>query len=101
MRHSNARSQSRPWRRLTLICVVAPRRRSCSMPRSRKSIPNPGWKSSARLHILRGRAAIAQHNHERVQGDIDVATRLLASLPGYPLEEANLEALRVALLLAL
>lgn len=63
--------------------------------------PQPGLEiERARLHILRGRAAIAQHDHERVQADIEAAAGLLAALPRYPLEEANLEALRISLLLA-
>jgi serine/threonine-protein kinase len=52
----------------------------------------------ARLHILRGRVAVAQRHAERAQVDIDAATRLLASLDRYALDEANLEALRIAVL---
>jgi len=52
----------------------------------------------ARLHILRGRAAVAQRHPERAEVDIDAATRLLASLDGYALDAANLEALRIAVL---
>jgi hypothetical protein len=50
----------------------------------------------ARLHILRGRAAVAPP--ERAEVDIDAATRLLASVRGYAIDEANLEALRIAVL---
>jgi len=52
----------------------------------------------ARLHILRGRVAVAQRHPEPAQADIDAATRLLASVQGYALDEANLEALRIAVL---
>jgi len=51
-----------------------------------------------RLHILRGRAAAAQRHVDDAQADIDAATRLLASAPGLPLDEANLEALRITVL---
>jgi serine/threonine-protein kinase len=52
----------------------------------------------ARLHILRGRVAVAQHRAEPAQQDIDAAGRLLAAGRGSPLDVANLEALRIAAL---
>jgi eukaryotic-like serine/threonine-protein kinase len=52
----------------------------------------------ARLHILRGRVAASQRHAELAERDVDAAALLLASLRGYPLDEANLEALRINLL---
>jgi len=47
---------------------------------------------------LRGRTAVARRHAELAQVDIDAATKLLASVHGYALEEANLEALRISVL---
>ena len=52
----------------------------------------------ARLHILRGRAAAARHEPGPAQQDIAAATALLSSARAYPLDLANLEALRIDVL---